>query len=266
MTRDRHRFKKRFGQNFLHERKYIDDIVAAAGLDESSRVFEIGPGLGALTDRMLPLAAEVHIAEVDTELIEIYRQRPEKNLVLHAGDALQMDWRQLLPKPPYRFVANLPYNISSQVLIRLIAERDLFSRAVLMFQREVAERISAAPGTREYGSLSVFCQVYFDIDKVVIVPPGAFRPAPKVDSAVIRLEPLPQPRCRIDDEAFFRRVVRAAFAQRRKTLRNTLKSGGFEPEQIEAACRKCDIDPGRRGETLTLQEFCGLTLELAAAR
>jgi 16S rRNA (adenine1518-N6/adenine1519-N6)-dimethyltransferase len=200
----------------------------------------------------------LQVMEVDRDILARLRQRPESNLRINEGDALRLDWRELLDSPPYVLISNLPYNISSQILFRILDERRLFSKAVLMFQKEVADRICAGPATRDYGILSVLCQLYFDVEKIVSVPSGAFSPPPKVDSAVIALSPLPVPRFHVDDELFLRRVVKAAFAQRRKTLRNTLKSAGFSIEEIESSATAADIDLKRRGETLTLQEFASL--------
>lgn len=260
-----YRTKKRFGQHFLHERYYIDAILAAAELDDTSKVVEIGPGLGALTLPLLKRVGQLHVIEIDRDLIEHYRNQALPGLQLHAGDALRLDWRELLPQPPYTLVSNLPYNISSQILFKLLDERSLFSRAVLMFQKEVAERICADPGTSDYGILSVLCQVWFEVRKVITVPAGAFRPPPKVESAVVALVPRSQPLYPIGDEGFFRRVVKAAFAQRRKTLRNTLRAAGFDDTLLENACRSCAIDTSRRGETLSLEEFARLATALADA-
>ena len=257
-----YRTKKRFGQHFLHERKYIDDILAAADLDEQDNVFEVGPGLGALTDYLLVQAGRVEVVEFDRDLIVRLKGRNDPHLVIHEGDALAFDWHKTLEQPPYVFVANLPYNISSQILFKLLEHRELFSRSVLMFQKEVGDRICAVPATRDYGILSVLCQVYFDVAPVVVVPAGAFRPPPKVDSIVVSFLRREQPRYEIVDESFFKRVVKAAFSQRRKTLRNCLKSNGFAAEAFEKACGECGIDLSRRGETLTLQEFSALANSL----
>jgi 16S rRNA (adenine1518-N6/adenine1519-N6)-dimethyltransferase len=253
------RTKKRFGQHFLHERKFIDDILAAADIGPTENAFEVGPGLGALTDYLLTQAAKVEVVEFDRDLIARLKERGEPNLVVHEGDALAIDWQTALVVPPYVFVANLPYNISSQILFKLLENRELFSRAVLMFQKEVGARIYARPATRDYGILSVLCQIYFDVAPVVVVPPGAFRPPPRVDSVVVSFRPLEQPRFPIDDEKMLKRVVKAGFSQRRKTLRNSLKTGGFTSEIIEHACQECNIDPSRRGETLELKEFVELS-------
>jgi len=257
-----YRTKKRFGQHFLHDHSVIDRIVAAARLDEDREVVEIGPGLGVLTDELLPRAKHVHVMEIDRDLIARLEARRDPRLTVHAGDVLKLPWRECLPRPPYILVANLPYNISSQVVFRLLEHRELFNRIVLMFQREVGERLAAEPGGKDYGILSVLCQLWFDIRRVCLVSPGAFKPPPKVDSVVLEFTPLAQPRVDPVDERFFQRVVKAAFTQRRKTLRNSLLAGGFSAEEIDSALAEADISAGCRGETLTLDEFSRLTKSL----
>jgi 16S rRNA (adenine1518-N6/adenine1519-N6)-dimethyltransferase len=253
-----HRPKKRFGQNFLRDRQVVALILEAADLQGEERVLEIGPGLGVLTERMVAAAGAVAVMEVDRDLAEGLRGWAAPNLTVIEGDALRLDWGRLLDKPPYKLVANLPYNISSQVLFKILDHRRLFNRLVLMFQKEVGERLCAGPGTKDYGILSVFCQLWFEVRKVCAVSPGAFFPPPKVDSVVLEFEALPAPRVPVADEAFFRRVVKAAFAQRRKTLRNTLIGAGFEPPALDRSLQQAAIDPRRRGETLTLVEFSRL--------
>ncbi|ORJ61597.1 16S rRNA (adenine(1518)-N(6)/adenine(1519)-N(6))-dimethyltransferase RsmA [Geothermobacter hydrogeniphilus] len=259
-----HRAKKRFGQNFLRDRHVVGEILAAAEITATDRVLEIGPGLGALTDGLLRAAGEVLIMELDRDLLQRWQQRPEPNLRVLAGDALKLDWPQLLEPAPVKLVANLPYNISSQVIFKILDHRQLFSRLVLMFQKEVGERLRAAPGCRDYGILSVLCRQWFDIRRVVKVPPQAFRPAPKVDSVVLRFDPLPEPRVVVDQPELFLRVVKGAFVQRRKTLRNSLLAAGFEAGVLDAALQRSDILPTRRGETLELEEFARLTRNLQA--
>lgn len=261
---DRFRTKKRFGQNFLRDRGVIEAILAAAAITAEDRVVEIGPGLGALTDDLLRRAAEVNIIEIDPELIAHWRQRDDAKLHLHPGDVLRLDWRALLPHPPYILAANLPYNISTPVLFRMIEERDLFRHFVLMFQKEVGERLCAPPGGKDYGVLSVFCQLWFEVRKVVAVPPGAFSPPPKVHSIVVRLDPLPAPRVAVADLSLFRRVVKGAFGQRRKTLRNALGGAGFSGAELDRVFAGTGIDGIRRGETLSLEEFARLSNALAA--
>lgn len=259
-----HRPRKRFGQNFLRDGSVIERILGAADLRGGDRVLEIGPGLGALTDRMLDRGDEVIVMEIDRDLGEELAARREPGLTVHLGDALRLDWPALLADPPYKLVANLPYNISSQILFKVLDHRRLFSRLVLMFQKEVGDRLCAAPGSRDYGLLSVLCQVWFDIRRVVSVPPGAFFPPPKVHSAVLAFDALPVARVEVGDEAFFRRVVKGAFGQRRKTLRNALGGAGFASAKVDAALAAAGLDGSRRGETLSLEEFAALSRCLQA--
>jgi 16S rRNA (adenine1518-N6/adenine1519-N6)-dimethyltransferase len=254
--------KKRFGQHFLHDHSVIAKIIAAAQLEPQQRVVEIGPGLGVLTDELLLRAATVDVFEIDRDLIARLEQRGEPGLKIHAGDVLSLSWREHLEESPYTLVANLPYNISSQIVFRLLEHRDLFQRLVLMFQREVGERLLATPGSKDYGILSVLCRLWYDIERVALVKPGAFTPPPKVDSIVLRFVPLAQPRVEPGDEKFFRRVVKGAFTQRRKTLRNSLMASGFTAAAVDEALAGARIPPGCRGETLDLQNFSALTLEL----
>jgi 16S rRNA (adenine1518-N6/adenine1519-N6)-dimethyltransferase len=255
----KHRPKKRFGQNFLQDRHVVDGILAAAGLEPGDRVLEIGPGLGALTDRLLPEVSRLHVIEIDRDLGESLQSRPETNLCVHLGDALALDWDAILTAPPYKLIANLPYNISSQIVFKILDHRHLFSRLVLMFQQEVGERLCAGPGGKDYGILSVLCQVWFDVRRVLRVPPGAFYPPPKVHSAVLCFEALDHPRIDVGDEKFFRRTVKGAFSQRRKTLRNSLSGAGLGFDGLEQALIAAGIDPCRRAETLSLEEFGRLT-------
>lgn len=250
--------KKRFGQHFLHDPAVINKIITAARLDAGQRVVEIGPGLGVLTDRLLEHVARVEVVEIDRDLIALLHQRYGARLIIHEGDVLKLPWYDLLTDPPYTLVANLPYNISSQILFKLLDHRPLFSRLVLMFQREVGERLMAQPGTKDYGILSVLCQLWYDIDKVTLVRPGAFNPPPRVDSVVLSLLPLCQPRVDPVDEALFKKLVKGAFTQRRKTLRNSLLASGMNAAAIDDALSVAAIDPGCRGETLSLSQFSAL--------
>ena len=250
-----HRPRKRFGQNFLRDQHVLDRIVNAAELQEGDRVLEIGPGAGALTNRLLETGLPVLVIEIDRDLGAVLQDRVDKNLSVVVGDVLRMDWAELLPDPPYKLIANLPYNISSQILFRVLEHRQLFQRLVLMFQKEVGERLIAEAGSRDYGILSVLMQAWFEIDRVVKVPPKAFYPPPKVDSVVLILTPLTEPRIELHDAELFRQLVRGAFAQRRKTLRNSLLGAGWQAEQVDRAFAVADIDCRRRGETLTLEEF-----------
>lgn len=250
-----HRPRKRFGQNFLRDQHVLDRIITAAQLHEGDRILEIGPGAGALTNRLLETGLPVLTVEIDRDLGATLQERADKNLEVVIGDVLRIDWGDLLRNPPYKLIANLPYNISSQVLFRVLEHRQSFQRLILMFQKEVGERLIAQEGSREYGILSVLMQTWFQINRVVKVPPGAFYPPPKVDSVVLCLEPLTESRIDLVDEERYRKLVRGAFAQRRKTLRNSLLGSGWEPEHVDRAFEETHIDPRRRGETLTLKEF-----------
>lgn len=250
-----HRPRKRFGQNFLHDQQVLNRIIAAADFQEDDRILEIGPGPGALTERLLATGLPILAVEIDRDLGAALQARNEQNLDVRIGDVLRLDWTELLQNPPYKLIANLPYNISSQILFKALEHRHCFRRLVLMFQKEVGNRLVAEEGSREYGILSVLMQSWFKIEKVVKVPPGAFKPPPKVDSVVLCLEPLSQPRLTLHDEDLFRKLVRGAFAQRRKTLRNSLLGSGWSAVQIDMAFSETGIDPGRRGETLKIEEF-----------
>jgi len=203
------------------------------------------------------------VCEVDSELVAYWRERALPGVEVLAGDVLELDWEKAFVPGPFVLVANLPYNISTPILFRIIEHRTLFRRLVLMFQREVGERLLAGPGGKDYGVLSVLLGVWYDMAKVVTVRPGAFYPPPKVDSMVLRFIPLGEPRVPLHGWHHFRTVVKAAFAQRRKTLRNTLASGGWSREQVVAALNASGIDPGRRAETLDLDEFSRLAGALA---
>ena len=253
-----HRPRKRFGQNFLRAPHVVGQILAAAGLSPGERVMEIGPGLGALTDQLLAAGAEVLACEVDRDLAAALEERGEEHLTVHQGDVLKDAWPALLTAPPYKLVANLPYNISSQVLFKILDHRPLFSRLVLMFQKEVGDRLLAAPATRDYGILAVLVQNWYTVTRVAKVAPGCFHPPPKVESVVLRFDPRSQPLAAVADEAAFRGLVRAVFAQRRKTLRNGLLGAGYAPAMVDRALDAMALAPTCRGETLTIAQMARL--------
>jgi 16S rRNA (adenine1518-N6/adenine1519-N6)-dimethyltransferase len=259
-----HRPRKRFGQNFLRAPHVVEQILAAAGIGPGERVVEIGPGLGALTDRLLAAGAEVTAFEVDRDLAAALAGRGDARLAVHLGDVLRADWSALLTAPPYRLVANLPYHISSQVLFKVLDHRPLFSRLVLMFQKEVGDRLLAAPATRDYGILSVLVQNWYAVTRVVRVPPGCFYPPPQVDSVVLRFDPRPVPLAPVADEPAFRALVKAVFAQRRKTLRNGLLGAGYAPHAVDAALAALGLAPTVRGETLDIPTLAALCDVLGA--
>ncbi len=253
------RAKKRFGQNFLKNIHVIDKILAAADLQIDEQVMEIGPGLGALTDRLLQAEVKLCAVEVDTDLIAMLQERNNPRLTVVEGDVLRLNWSHLLSTTPCKLVANLPYNISSQVLFKVLDHREMFSRMVLMFQKEVGDRLLASAGSRDYGILSVLMQTWYEVRRVAQVGPGSFSPPPKVDSVVLQFLPLPETRFTIDDEEVYRKFVRGAFTQRRKTLRNSLMASGWSAAVIDAMLSAEGIDPQRRGETLQLEEFARLS-------
>lgn len=254
-----HQARKRFGQNFLADTHYVGRIVDAVDPRPGDNLVEIGPGLAALTGDLIARAGHISAVEIDRDLAARLRERfTPAQLTLHEADALEFDFAQL--GPALRVVGNLPYNISSPLLF-LLAELDAQVRDLhVMLQREVVARMTAAPGTADYGRLTVMLQVRFRIARLFIVPPGAFRPAPKVESAVARLVPLGVDKPAIADVALFGRVVSAAFAQRRKTLRNALANVADVTAMAAAG-----IDPTARGETLAVDDFVRLANVLAAS-
>jgi 16S rRNA (adenine1518-N6/adenine1519-N6)-dimethyltransferase len=247
------RAKKRFGQHFLTDRHYLARIADAIAPRESDSMVEIGPGTGILTDALAPGLAHLHVVEIDRDLARDLAARfPADKLTVHRADALDFDYATL--PAPLRVVGNLPYNVSTPILFRVAAIGDRLQDAVFMLQKEVVERMVAAPGTEAYGRLSVMLQYRFAMALAFRVPPGAFTPPPKVDSAVVVMKPLPGDRPRARDEELFARIVMAAFSQRRKMLRSAVR------ELVPAeAFAKAGIDPQRRGETLSVAEFIALS-------
>lgn len=269
------RAKKSLGQNFIIEPQVISNIVAAAGCDRQDLVLEIGPGLGSLTQALAEAAGQVIALEIDKSLLPALQQNLAvyDNLQLIHADALTADLTQILAeayqaapslRPGFMAVANLPYYITTPLMLRFLAQADLpWRRLVFMVQKELAERIKAAPGSKDYGALSLAVQYRAQARLAFTVPPGVFLPRPKVASAVIVLERLAAPPVQPRDEALFFAVIRAGFNQRRKTLPNSLSSGlQLTKEQINAALIAAGIDSGRRAETLTIQEFARLADEI----
>jgi 16S rRNA (adenine1518-N6/adenine1519-N6)-dimethyltransferase len=263
--------KKALGQNFLTDRNVLARIVETAGISIGDRVMEVGPGRGGLTSLLAEKGAQLLAVELDRQLVPLLETdfRNEANVEIIQADILETDLRNILLTRwhgKWKVVANLPYNISSQVLIRFLDNRELFSRLVLMLQREVGERLIAPPSCKEYGILTVFFRLHFDVYREFLVKPGSFYPPPKVDSVVLRFEPLSTPRADVGAETYFRQVVKAAFGQRRKTLWNCLKSSGVSPDVtlLRKALSENGIDEGRRGETLSLEEFAALSRSLLA--
>jgi 16S rRNA (adenine1518-N6/adenine1519-N6)-dimethyltransferase len=246
----RHQPRKRFGQNFLQNQFVIDDIVAVIGAARDDRMVEIGPGLGALTGPLAHMLSQLHVVELDRDIVAALRGR-YGNVVIHEGDALKFDFSSL--GASLRVVGNLPYNISTPLLFHLAAYAPHIHDIHVMLQKEVVDRMVAEPGGGEYGRLSVMLQYRFDMEKVMDVGPEAFYPQPKVDSAVVRMMPRAVIQPAAQDEAVFARVVMAAFSQRRKTLRNTLRGTMDERDFMALA-----IDPSARAETLSVSDFVRL--------
>jgi 16S rRNA (adenine1518-N6/adenine1519-N6)-dimethyltransferase len=260
MKLDSHFPRRRFGQHFLVDRHYIERILDAVNPVPEDTLVEIGPGLGALTRPLLDRVLRLTVIEIDRDLAaRLAADYPAERLDLRVADALSFDFAALGGR--LRVIGNLPYNISSPLLFHLAQYEARLFDVTVMLQKEVVARMTASPGTPDYGRLSVMLQVRFRIERLFVVPPGAFRPPPKVDSAVARLVPLGAARPLIADDALFARVVAAAFGQRRKTLRNALKDLA-SVAQIERE----GLAPGARGETLGVADFVRLANALAAGR
>lgn len=261
------RAKKRYGQHFL-QAAWADKLVAAIDPDPADRFVEIGSGPGALTCRLAPRVAHVTAVELDVEMVERLRPSLPPNVTLIHGDFLGFDLSALAADGRLRVAGNLPYNVSSPILFRLIAAQRRtggIADATLMLQREVADRLVAPPGTRDYGVLSVFVQLHADVRVVLSLPPGAFRPPPKVHSSVVVLRFRP-PAVILRDEPTFEAMVRSMFTQRRKTLLNALRTfAEARSTQSAAALGAAGIDPQRRPETLQLAEMARLADFFTAA-
>lgn len=257
-----HKARKRFGQNFLHDNTIIERIIASIAGTSSQHIVEIGPGKGALTEHLVTASGKLDVIELDRDLIPILEQRfaAYEHFKIHNIDALQFDFSSLIESDAeqLRLVGNLPYNISTPLIFHLLENVSIIEDMHFMLQKEVVERLTASPNSKAYGRLSILVQYLCHAELLFIVPPGAFNPVPKVDSAIVLLTPKKH---RPQDQQLFNAglrelsfIAKAAFAQRRKTLRNNLKKI-LNAEQIS----ECDIDPARRAETLSIGEFVCLT-------
>jgi 16S rRNA (adenine1518-N6/adenine1519-N6)-dimethyltransferase len=252
------RADKRFGQNFLVERGYLQKIVEAVGLNPGETVYEVGPGLGTLTRALAEAGARVVSLEMDRRLETVHKETlAGLGIQVIWADALAYDWRGVPPQS--LFAGNLPYNIATPLITKLLLA-GRFRRMVVLMQKEVALRMTAQPGTPEYGLLSLRVQYHAQARRIVDLPPGAFFPPPKVTSSVVCLEPNSNP----DHPALFH-LIEAAFAQRRKTLVNALKARGYAPEQVTQALLKLNLSPQVRGEALSLQHFEQLLVRISEA-
>jgi 16S rRNA (adenine1518-N6/adenine1519-N6)-dimethyltransferase len=258
-----HRARKRFSQNFLHDAHYIERIVAAVAPQPNDAIVEIGPGLGALTEPLLAAAGHLTAVEIDRDLAARLRARHDaQHLTLIEADALAFDWPHwaAAQDAPLKIVGNLPYHICTPLLFTLLPIAARVASQHFMLQKEVVDRMTAAPGSSEYGRLSAMLQFRYRMTRLFVVPAGAFSPVPQVQSAVVRMLPHPSAEVPLLDADAYARVVSAAFGQRRKTLRNAL-SGLLSEAQIRAA----EVDPAARAETLGVAQFVALTRQLPAA-
>lgn len=251
------KMSKKLGQNFLIKRGIVDEIVHAAELTPGEPVLEVGPGIGTLTQGLAQSGADVTAIELDRRLLEVLDTTLASydNVRIIHGDVLKLDVPSIMNHKPFKVVANLPYYITTPIIMSLLESKLPIERLVVMVQKEVALRMVAKPGTKDYGALSVAVQYYTEPDIVLDVPPKSFLPAPAVTSSVIRCVLRDKPPVDVIDEKLFFRVVKAGFAQRRKTFANTMKTTGLLKDRIEELLAKANIDGQRRGETFTLQEF-----------
>ena len=255
----KHRARKRFGQNFLHDQQVIDRIIACIAPQPEDLLVEIGPGQAALTRPLLESGAELHLIELDRDLVaRLQKQFSDRsNISIHSCDALRANIPEITAQRPFRLIGNLPYNISTPLIFHVLQWHQLVIDMHFMLQKEVVDRMAAAPGSRTYGRLSVMTQFRCKVTPLFDVAPESFTPVPRVSSSIVRLEPLKEPA--VDAGSFdnFKRLVTAAFSKRRKTLRNCLKDL-LDADQILA----CDIDPGLRAEQLSLSQFAALARSL----
>ena len=251
------KMSKKLGQNFLIKRGIVDEIVHAAELTPGEPVLEVGPVIGTLTQGLAQSGADVTAIELDRRLLEVLDTTLASfdNVRIIHGDVLKLDVPSIMNHKPFKVVANLPYYITTPIIMSLLESKLPIERLVVMVQKEVALRMVAKPGTKDYGALSVAVQYYTEPDIVLDVPPKSFLPAPAVTSSVIRCVLRDKPPVDVIDEKLFFRVVKAGFAQRRKTFSNTMKTTGLSKDRIEELLAKANIDGQRRGETFTLQEF-----------
>jgi 16S rRNA (adenine1518-N6/adenine1519-N6)-dimethyltransferase len=251
---DKHRARKRFGQNFLHDPAVIQRIIDVINPQQQDHIVEIGPGKGALTKLILERVENLDVIEIDRDLVNALTTSMgnDKRLIIHEADALNLDLSQF-KHTDLRIVGNLPYNISTPLLFHLLTYKDYIKNMLFMLQKEVVDRICAEPGNKQYGRLTIMLQNYCDVESLFIIKPGAFNPSPKVDSAIVKLTPLAKPRYELTDPESLTLIVREAFSQRRKTIRNALKRVIPETD-----IRELGIAPEIRAENLQISDFVKL--------
>ena len=252
------RASKKFGQNFLIDSEIVEKIVNSAEISEGEEILEIGPGIGTLTQGLLEAGAKVTAVEIDKKLPEVLSQTLAgyENFNLIQGDILKVNVEELMP-PNFKVVANLPYYITTQILLNLIEKNLPITKIVTMVQKEVAERIISSPNSKNYGALSVAVQFRADVKIAFDVKPESFLPRPEVTSSVVIFD-IHKPKFNVD-EKFFKKVVRAAFGQRRKTLLNSLIGAGFQKNSVINSLNFAEISPERRAETLSIDEFAKIS-------
>ncbi|MBI4377844.1 MAG: ribosomal RNA small subunit methyltransferase A [Nitrospinae bacterium] len=252
-------WKKRFGQHFLIDESIVMEILKFANLSENETVVEIGPGNGILTSKLADIAKRVIAIEIDKRLFRFLKERLSSynNISIINGDALYYTYGEIPER--FKVVSNLPYNIATPMIIKLIEQRERIIDMIFMFQREVADRIVAKPGTKDYGALSITVQYRADAYKLLNVSRGSFKPVPKVDSSVIRITPRKDPLIEVIDEELFFSIIKAAFSHRRKTIRNNFKTMNLSDEFLEKIFNETGIKPSRRGETLSMLEFADIS-------
>lgn len=258
------KFSKSLGQNFLIDQNILDKIVGAAELNNESCVIEIGPGIGTMTQEVAKFARKVVAIELDDTLIPVLNETlgNYNNIKVIHNDALKVNFKRLIEEEnltEVKVVANLPYYVTTPIISKLLTEKPGLRAIIIMIQREVADRMVAKPGSKEYGALSLLVQYYTKVEKITRVPPACFIPQPKVESAVIKMTILEEPAVKVNDEKLFFKIIRDSFNMRRKTLWNVLKQTGLSQEKLEKVFSDSGIDPKRRGETLTIEEFAKLS-------
>ncbi|MBU3113115.1 16S rRNA (adenine(1518)-N(6)/adenine(1519)-N(6))-dimethyltransferase RsmA [Clostridium lacusfryxellense] len=263
------RFKKGLGQNFLIDDSVLDDVVDGADVNEEDFIIEIGPGFGTLTRALLRRAKRVCAIELDDKLLPILEDELKEfdNFELIHNDALKVDFNELIgDEKSVKLVANLPYYLTTPIIVNLLTGGYNFKSLTIMIQKEVAQRIDSEPNCKAYGAFSILVQYYCDTKILRLVPPTAFLPQPKVESMVIRLDRLKEPKVKVKDEALFFSLVRKSFNMRRKILWNSVKDIGIPKEELLKCFERANIDPKRRGETLSLEEFALLSDEIGLAK
>lgn len=256
------KFSKSLGQNFLIDDSVLNDIVNGADVNSEDFIIEIGPGVGTLTAQLLNKAKKVTSIELDNDLIPILQQElgDHPNFSLIHKDALKVDFNEVIgDEKSVKLVANLPYYVTTPIIVNLLKNKYNFKSLTIMIQKEVAERMDAEPNCKEYGSLSLLVQYYCDTKIIRKVAPSSFMPRPKVESIVIRLDRLEEPRVKVKDESLMFEIIRSSFNMRRKTLWNGVKNIGVDKDNLMKAFEEAGVDPKRRGETLSLEEFARLS-------